>query len=87
MQQVTLSPDVLNRIGESKSELQVVDDAGQVKGYLISPEYRSLVYAWVKTLFNDDEELRAARAETGGYTTAEAISYLKELEAKHRGGQ
>lgn len=85
MQQVTLPPDILNKIGETKSELEVVNDAGQVKGYLISPEYRSLIYSWVKTLFHDDEELRQARAETGGYTTSEAISYLNQLADKHKG--
>lgn len=86
MHQVKLPTDVLSQIGTTNSELQVVDDSGQVKGYLISPEYRSLIYSWVKTLFDDDEELRQARAETGGYTTAEAISYLQDLAAKHKGG-
>jgi hypothetical protein len=86
MQQLTLPPDVLNQIGEAPSEVRVVDEAGQVKGYLISPEYRSLIYSWVKTLFDDSEELRQARAETGGYTTAEAIAYLRDLAAKHKGG-
>jgi hypothetical protein len=86
MQQVKLPQDVLNQIGESKSELQVVDEAGEIKGYLISPEYRSLIYSWLNKQFDDEEELRQARAETGGYTTAEAISYLNELAAKHKGG-
>lgn len=86
MQQVKLPADVLDRIDGANSELQVVNDAGQVKGYLISPEYRSLVYSWVKSLFDDDEELRQARAETGGYTTAEAIEYLRRLADQHKGG-
>jgi hypothetical protein len=86
MQQVKLPPDVLDKITGTRSELQVVDEAGQIKGYLISPEYRSLIYSWVKTLFDDDEELRQARAETGGYTTPEAIAYLRDLAAKHKGG-
>ena len=86
MQELTLPPDVLSQIGGTPSELRVVDEAGQVKGYLISPEYRSLIWGWVKTLFDDAEELRQARAETGGYTTAEAIAYLRDLAAKQQGG-
>ena len=87
MQQITLPPDVLNEIGEAPTEVQVVDAAGRIKGYLISPEYRALVYSWVNTLFDADaEELRQARAETGGYTTAEAIAYVRALEEKLRSG-
>lgn len=87
MQQITLPTDVLNKLGEPPSEVQVVDANGHIKGYLISPEFRALIYSWVNTLFDvDDEELREARAETGGYTTAEAIARLRELEAKHRSG-
>jgi hypothetical protein len=87
MQKVQLTPEMLDKIGTPPSEVQVVDDAGQVKGYLISPEYRALVYSWVNSLFDfNEDELRRARAETGGYTTAEAIAYLRELEAKRRSG-
>jgi hypothetical protein len=87
MQQVKLPTDVLDLIREAGSEVQVVDEGGEIKGYLISPEYRSLMYAWLKSQFDDDdEELREARSETGGYTTAEAIAYLRELEARHRVG-
>ena len=87
MQQITLPTDVLNTIGTPPSEVQIVDAGGHVKGYLISPEYRDLVYSWVSALFDaDEDELRQARAETGGYTTAEAIAYLRELEKKHKRG-
>ncbi len=87
MQQITLPTEVLKKIGEPPTEVQIVDAAGHVKGYLISPEYRALIYSWVNTLFDaSEEELREARAETGGYTTAEAIAYLRDLEAKHRSG-
>jgi len=86
VQQVTLSADVLARIGHDTSEVQVVDETGNVKGYLVSAEFRSLVYSWVKTLFSDDDELRLARAETGGFTTSEAVAYLRDRAATARGG-
>lgn len=86
MRQVKLPADVLSSISPGQSETQVVDDTGAVKGYLISPEYRSLVYSWVNTLFDDDDELRLARSEVGGLTTAEAVARLKDIAAAHEGG-
>ena len=85
MQQLKLPAEVLEKIDSENSETQVVDAAGTVKGYLVSPEYRSLVYSWVNTLFTDDEELRLARAETGGYTTPEAVAYLRRIQAARKG--
>ena len=38
-------------------------------------EFREMLYALVDRLF-DDEEIDRARAEPGGYTTAEALDYL-----------
>ena len=87
MQQVQLPSNVLFQLGTANSELQVVDDSGAVKGYLISPEYRELIYSWVKTLFADDEELAQARADVGGYTTPEAIAYLRDVELKFKSSQ
>jgi hypothetical protein len=41
------------------------------------------VHVWADAVF-DQESLKRARQETGGYTTAEAVAYLRKVADEHR---
>jgi hypothetical protein len=68
--------------------VELTDEAGRTLGYFISPqqferiqqleEDRKTLYEWANSLITD-EELAAAEAEGGEYTTEEVISYLESL--------
>ncbi len=84
MNRIQRPQSLLAQFSEASSEIQVVNDAGVVKGYLNSPAYRSHFYSWLKTVLLEDDEQAKARVEVGGYTTAEAIAYLRDLEAPYK---
>jgi hypothetical protein len=46
--------------------------------------YMRLMYDVAKAQFSDEEELKRAREESGGMTTAEVLAYLKSLDRPER---
>jgi hypothetical protein len=68
--------------------VELTDEAGQTVGFVISPqqyarieqleEDRRTLYEWANSLVTD-EELDAAEAEGGEYTTEEVRRYLESL--------
>ena len=85
MQKVQLSPELLARLGGANFTAELCDEAGATKAVVLPVE----LYREILSARNDDGfrivDLARARAETGGYTTAEAIAYLKKLIADRSG--
>ncbi len=85
MQKVQLSPEVLAKLGGVNFAAELCDEAGATQAVVLPVEmYREMLLAWSDDAFRE-EDLRRARAETGGYTTAEAIAYLNKLVADRSG--
>ena len=75
MRRITLDPDTRLKLLPEGEEIELCDDRGVTLGYCVPVEFREMLYALVNRLF-DDEEIALARAESGGYTTAEALDIL-----------
>lgn len=85
MQKVQLSPEVLAKLGGMNFAAELCDEAGATQAVVLPVEmYREMLLAWTDDAFRE-EDLQRARAETGGYTTAEAIAYLNKLVADRDG--
>ncbi len=85
MQKVQLTPDVLAKLGGMNFAAELCDEAGATQAVVLPVEmYREMLLAWSGDAFRE-EDLQRARAETGGYTTAEAIAYLNKLVADRSG--
>lgn len=84
MPEIQLTADQLARLGGTVREVKVRDENGKLLGYIMSPETRQWMYDLVAAELEDDECLKLARLETGGYTTEEAIAYLQAYEAEAR---
>ena len=85
MQKVQLSPEVLAKLGGVNFAAELCDEAGATQAVVLPVEmYREMLLAWSDDAFRE-EDLQRARAETGGYTTAEAIAYLNKLVADRSG--
>jgi hypothetical protein len=76
-----LIDDVLRaKLNGLAGEVELCDESGRTVGHFLPmDQYLKLLYAWAKAEFADEEELRQARAEPGGLTTAEAIAHLESL--------
>ena len=79
MQQVKLTDDALAAIQQGATEIQAVDDAGRVCGYVISTEYRAKIHGWLAELFRSPTP--NSSPDPRGYSTSEAIAYLRGVEA------
>ena len=85
MQKVQLSREVLAKLGGVNFAAELCDEAGATQAVVLPVEmYREMLLAWSDDAFRE-EDLQRARAETGGYTTAEAIAYLNKLVADRSG--
>ena len=79
MQKVILDDVLRAKLHNLESEVALCDEKGQPIAHVLpDEEYWKLRYAWAKTLFTD-EEIQAARAESGGMSTQEAIAYLDKV--------
>ena len=84
MIQVTVGPELAERIRAAKEPVQVVDEAGDVLGsfqvdaVMSADEFRRQIIK-AKSPFTR-EETEARRHQTGGYTTAEVMAFLRNLE-------
>ena len=80
VEKVTIVAEPVARFRETVNQLEVCDAQGRTLGYFLPPDlYHEWLYAWAKAQFADEAELDRARAEPGGMTTAEAISYLDRV--------
>ncbi len=86
VQKVTIPAEVATRLRSISSPAQLCDESGAVSGVAVPFElYQEMMEAWVESGFSDDD-LARARAESGGYSTSEAIEYLNRL-VDERGGR
>lgn len=87
MEKVQLTSDVLAKLDEVSYSAELCDEAGATKAVVVPTEtYREMFSAWASGAFRE-EDLARARAETGGYTTAEVLAHLRDLEEQYRRGQ
>jgi hypothetical protein len=88
MDKIILNPEARSHLNGLDRYAEVCDETGKTLGFFLPPDlHHELIYAWAKTLFND-EELARARADVranGGYTTAEVLSRLEEVIRQARG--
>ena len=86
MQKVQVTSDILANLNALSFTAELCDEAGASKAVVLPLDiYRELFSVWTNNAFNE-EELQRARNEKGGYTTVEAITYLKKIIAE-RGGR
>jgi hypothetical protein len=79
MQKIQLPSDIFAKIGNGSVAAELCDEAGAAQAVVLPiAKYRELLLALSPEPFTE-EELQRARAEPGGYTTAEAIAYLRKL--------
>ena len=85
MIRVQLDDALRSKLNGLNEPIELCDGSGRTVGHFLPAEdYRRLLYDWAHAQFNDPEELKLARADTGGYTTTEAIAYLENLVRSHR---
>jgi hypothetical protein len=79
MSTVTIDSATAAKFESQTGEVEVRTSDGRLVG-LFTPlrEGNPEDYAWARQHFTE-EEVEAARKETGGYTTAEVLQYLKGL--------
>jgi hypothetical protein len=77
MSRITLDETLRAKINDLGEEIEICDDEGRIIGYYVPAEcHRKMLYAWAKEQFTD-EELQAARRETGGRSLTEFWAELK----------
>jgi hypothetical protein len=90
MHELTLDDATRAKLGALKDQVRVRDSAGQTVGFLLPPGlHREMLRAWVTSPFREEEadRARAEYREHGGFTTAQALDYLRELgEGRGAGG-
>ena len=91
MEKVTLGADLVAKLNRPAHQAVLADASGRMIGYFMTPD---LLYELTRGRFEDEPtpaELQAARDEYkthGGYTTAQVLAHLADLEAwykEHRG--
>jgi hypothetical protein len=81
MQKVQVPSEMLAKLYDLSFTAELCDEAGTSKAVVLPLEiYRELFCVWSDNTFNEDE-LQRARSEKGGYSTTEAIVYLKKIIA------
>jgi hypothetical protein len=82
MHELTLDDATRAKLGALKDQVRVRDSAGQTVGFLLPPGlHREMLRAWVTSPFREEEAdpARAEYRQHGGFTTAQALDYLREL--------
>jgi hypothetical protein len=83
MTSVTLQPELETQLNGLGERVELHNPEGKLIGYFVSPEaYTKLLYAYAKTLINE-EELEKARKQPGVRTTAQVIERLRALESQY----
>jgi len=77
MNRITIDESLRAQLDSLGSRLEFCDQAGHTLGYFIpASEERSLLYAWARGEFTD-EEIDRARREPGGLSLTELLADLK----------
>ena len=84
MQKFVLDHSTQSALEGAPDEIELCDDTGRTVGYFVTPEMHKRLYRWAASLFDDPEELEAARRETETMTTAEAIAYAEKVAEDFR---
>jgi hypothetical protein len=79
MDKVVLDRPMQTALEGAASEVELCDDAGKTLGYFVPPKMHRMLYDWAFSLFDNSEELEAARQEPGGMTTAEAVAHIEKV--------
>jgi len=80
MPKLLLDTDLRARLRDLNVEWEVCDESGRTLGHFLPADlYQKLLYAWAKSLFDDEDELKRARQEPGGMSTVEALAYLEGM--------
>jgi hypothetical protein len=76
MNRVVVDAAVLSKLDNLSSALELCDEAGVTLGYFLPAAGREReVYDWARGAFSD-EEIEAARQQSGGVTTEELLARL-----------
>jgi hypothetical protein len=79
MQKVQLSSGILAKLDSLRFTAELCDESGNAKAVVLPLEiYHELFSIWTNNNF-DEEQLRRARIEAGGYSTREAIAFLHKM--------
>jgi hypothetical protein len=80
MDKVTIDATLRAKLGDLSRQFELYDESGQRLGFYVpAPTYDPALYEWAKSQISD-EELRRRAEEPGGYTTAEVLQHLEELQ-------
>jgi hypothetical protein len=80
MARLTIQPAVQDAILQMGEQVELQNSRGELIGYFLSPStYRQLQLEIAKQLFTD-EELAAARSQSGTRTTADVLRKLESLK-------
>ena len=76
MHKIVVDPPTLAKLDNLDSRLEICDQSGRTLGYFVpSAEQGKLLYDWARQEFTD-EEIDAARNESGGYRLDEILAEL-----------
>jgi hypothetical protein len=80
MERVTIDPEGRVALGAVDHELAVTDASGKTLAYVLPPAvYTRFMEAWLASE-PSQEELNAARQETGGMNISEVLTHLADVE-------
>ena len=86
MDQLIIDATLSSKLNQCTSRTKICDQNGRVLGVYVPEAVRERrIYELVKAQMTPEfiEELERRAQEPGGYTTAEVMQRLHELEAKH----
>ncbi|MBX9625435.1 MAG: hypothetical protein K2X82_16635 [Gemmataceae bacterium] len=83
MNKLDLPADVIAKLACVDGPTKVLDAAGEPQAVVLPPDlYQQMFDAWADAQF-DPASLERARQQTGGYTTAEAVAFVRKLAAEN----
>lgn len=80
MTRVTIDSSLQAKLHGLESELELCDESGRTVGFVLPPDlHRQLMYAWAKTMV-DEETVQRSLSQPGGLSTAQVLDHLDQLE-------
>ena len=83
MNDITMDADLQRRIGAIDGEKALVDEQGNIRGYIVTPMMRAVIADWINSKI-PPVPANWRTDNTKAYTTAEAIAAVKEMENRLR---
>jgi hypothetical protein len=81
MSKLIVNDEMRSKLKGLNGEAELCDATGMRMGWFLPDDiYMRLMYDLAKVQFSDEEELKRAREEPGGMTTAEVLAHLKSLD-------